>query len=177
MQYVVFVLVAALLLGGVATQFAEPFDRGANAAAAKAAVTVSPPPASEPRQVPTVARIVAVRKDRRGHFRVEASINGRHMDMMVDAGASVVALGRRDAQQIGLNPAPRDFTAQVRIAKGVVRAAPARLDAVEIGGIVVRNVSAMVVPDEALSENLLGLSFLSRLRRYDYSDGRLVLED
>jgi aspartyl protease family protein len=41
----------------------------------------------------------------------------------------------------------------------------------------VRNVSAMVVPDEALSENLLGLSFLSRLRRYDYSDGRLVLED
>jgi aspartyl protease family protein len=41
----------------------------------------------------------------------------------------------------------------------------------------VRNVSAMVVPDGALSENLLGLSFLSRLRRYEHSDGRLVLED
>jgi aspartyl protease family protein len=34
----------------------------------------------------------------------------------------------------------------------------------------------MVLPDEALSENLLGLSFLSKLRRFEYADGRLVLE-
>jgi aspartyl protease family protein len=32
------------------------------------------------------------------------------------------------------------------------------------------------MPDEALSDNLLGLSFLSRLRRFEYSGGRLVLE-
>jgi aspartyl protease family protein len=34
----------------------------------------------------------------------------------------------------------------------------------------------LVVPDEALSENLLGLSFLSKLRRFEYSNGKLVLE-
>ena len=39
-----------------------------------------------------------------------------------------------------------------------------------------RDVAALVVPDEALSENLLGLSFLSRLRRFEYSNGKLVLE-
>jgi aspartyl protease family protein len=33
-----------------------------------------------------------------------------------------------------------------------------------------------VSPDDALSENLLGLSFLSRLRRFEYSNGRMVLE-
>ena len=40
----------------------------------------------------------------------------------------------------------------------------------------VRNINAMVLPDEALSENLLGLSFLSKLKRFEYANGRLVLE-
>jgi len=34
----------------------------------------------------------------------------------------------------------------------------------------------MVMPEGALSDNLLGLSFLSRLRRFEYSEGKLVLE-
>src|SRR5262245_55150352 len=140
MQYVVLFLVAALMLAGVATRFAVKFD--AKAPAPKAAVAVSPP-VSEPRQAASGPRTVTVRKDRRGHFQVEASINGRRMDLMVDTGASVVALTRRDAQRIGVNPAPRDFTAQVRTANGMVRAAPARLDAVEISGIVVRDVNAL----------------------------------
>jgi aspartyl protease family protein len=38
------------------------------------------------------------------------------------------------------------------------------------------NVAAMVMPEGALSDNLLGLSFLSRLRRFEYSEGKLVLE-
>jgi len=58
-----------------------------------------------------------------------------------------------------------------------VRGAPVRLGMVEIGGLMQRNVTAVVLPDEALSENLLGLSFLSRLHRFEYRDGRLLLED
>jgi aspartyl protease family protein len=34
----------------------------------------------------------------------------------------------------------------------------------------------MVLPDEVLSKNLLGVSFRSRLRRYEYANGRLLLE-
>jgi aspartyl protease family protein len=47
---------------------------------------------------------------------------------------------------------------------------------VEVGDLIVRDVAAVILPDGALSDNLLGLSFLSRLRRSEYSDGRLVLE-
>jgi aspartyl protease family protein len=36
--------------------------------------------------------------------------------------------------------------------------------------------TALVLPDETLSKNLLGVSFLSRLRRYEYANGRLLLE-
>jgi aspartyl protease family protein len=61
-------------------------------------------------------------------------------------------------------------------ANGSVRAAPALLDKVEVGDLIVRDVAAVILPDGALSDNLLGLSFLSRLRRFEYSDGRLVLE-
>jgi aspartyl protease family protein len=57
-----------------------------------------------------------------------------------------------------------------------VSAAPARLDIVQVGGIEVRDVAALVLPDGALSDNLLGLAFLSRLRRFEYSGGKLVLE-
>jgi aspartyl protease family protein len=57
-----------------------------------------------------------------------------------------------------------------------VRAAPTTLDMVEIGGIMVRDVPAVVMPDGVLSENLLGMSFLTRLRHFEYSDGKMVLE-
>jgi aspartyl protease family protein len=57
-----------------------------------------------------------------------------------------------------------------------VRAAPIQLNMIEVGNLMVRNVAAMVLPDGALSDNLLGLSFLSRLRRFEYADGKMVLE-
>ena len=47
---------------------------------------------------------------------------------------------------------------------------------VDIGGLVVRDVDALVLPDEALSENLLGMSFLSKLRRFEMAGGKLVME-
>ena len=50
-----------------------------------------------------------------------------------------------------------------------------RLDRVELNGITVRDVEALVMPDEALSTNLLGMSFLSRVK-WAHDRGRLVLE-
>ncbi len=121
-------------------------------------------------------RSVVVPRDGRGHFEVEARIAGRHLSFMVDTGASVIALTSGDAARLGIRPAPREFVAEVRTANGTVRAAPARLDQVEVGDLIVRDVAALVMPEGALSDNLLGLSFLSRLRHFEYTDGKLVLE-
>ena len=120
--------------------------------------------------------IELVPRDARGHFEVEARIEGRRLSFMVDTGASVIALTASDAARLGIHPAQREFVTEVRTANGTVRAAPVRLDEVEVGDLVVRDVDALVMPDGALSDNLLGLSFLSRLRRFEYSGGRLVLE-
>jgi aspartyl protease family protein len=64
----------------------------------------------------------------------------------------------------------------VTTANGTVKAARTRLAMLDIGGLIVRDVDAMVLPDQALSENLLGLSFLSKLKRFEYANGQLVLE-
>jgi aspartyl protease family protein len=121
-------------------------------------------------------RSMVVPRDARGHFVVDGHIDGRQLSFMIDTGASVIALTASDAARLGIHPAQREFVAPVRTANGTVRAAPTQLDMVEIGDLVVRDVAALVLPDEALSDNLLGLSFLSRLRRFEYSDGKLLLE-
>lgn len=119
---------------------------------------------------------VVVPRDRRGHFRTEGRIDGRRLDFLIDTGASVIALTADDAASLGLHPGDSEYRVMLKTANGVVRAAPTTLDMVEIGGIMVRDVVAVVMPEGALSENLLGMSFLSRLHHFEYSDGKMVLE-
>lgn len=112
----------------------------------------------------------------RGHFQTEARVNGSRMDFLVDTGASLVVLRASAAADAGIRPIPADYTATVSTANGKVKAAPARLDRIELGDITVYDVPALVLPDEVLSQNLLGVSFLSRLKRYQVADGKMVLE-
>ena len=102
-----------------------------------------------------------------------AGSNGRRIDFVIDTGASVVALTACDAARLDIHPSRNAFVADVKTANGTIRAAPARLDVVQIGSLKLRDVTALVLPDDALSDNLLGLSFLSRLHRFEYSDGKL----
>jgi aspartyl protease family protein len=106
----------------------------------------------------------------------EGRIDGQRIAFMVDTGASVVALNESSAARFGLRPSRNDYRATVSTANGAVKAAPTRLAMVELGGLIVRDVDAMVLPDEALSENLLGQSFLTKLKRFEYANGKMVLE-
>jgi aspartyl protease family protein len=159
-------------LGVMAARFADQAVHTPAVPPAAAALAVVPAPA----QQNSYGSSVVIPRDPRGHFVVDARVDGRRMEFMLDTGASVVALRARDAAALGIHPFARDFTVEVRTANGSTRAAPVQLGMVEISGLNVRNVAALVSPDAELSENLLGLSFLSRLRRFEYSNGRLVLE-
>ncbi len=87
----------------------------------------------------------------------------RSISLPRDARGHFQTEGRIDGQRIGF---------MVDTGASVVT----RLAMIDIGGLVVRDVEAMVLPDEALSENLLGLSFLSKLKRFEYANGKMVLE-
>src|SRR5207248_7685275 len=101
--------------------------------------------------------------------------DGQRIAFMVDTGASVVALNETAAARFGLRPSPGEYKAPVSPANGTIKAARTRLAMVDLGGIIVRDVDGMVLPDEALSENLLGLSFLSKLKRFEYANGQTLL--
>jgi aspartyl protease family protein len=141
-----------------------------------AAKTLTTPASASRPQTSASGGTFTVRRDGRGHFKVEARVDGRRMDFMVDTGATVIAIPEREAARLGIHPARREYTAQMNTANGTILAAPVQLAMVEVGNITVRNVRAVVMPDAALSENLLGMSFLSRLRKFEMADGRLLLE-
>lgn len=112
-----------------------------------------------------------------GHYRVTARINHSEIDVMVDTGASVVALSYEDAQKAGLHPNTLDYNIPVSTANGVVNAARAILDKVEIDTVRVENVDAMVLPEGALNGTLLGMSFLSKLDSFKSEGGVLTLKN
>jgi aspartyl protease family protein len=166
-------ILAGLLCAAVAfvTRVADRATQPATQPARAAMVaSVTPDPAA------TGSRRVIVPRDARGHFQVDARVDGRAVGFMIDTGASTIALTARDARRLGIHPVQNDYTASVRTANGVARAAPVTLEKVEVGDLVVRDVPALVISENALSENLLGLSFLTRLRRFEYTNGKLVLE-
>jgi aspartyl protease family protein len=113
--------------------------------------------------------------DRRGHYVADAYLNGRAFDMLVDTGATVTALPQSVAEDIGIFLKPSDYRHPIGTANGRVYGARAVIDKVRIGAIRFRNVDAIVLSDDSLSEPLLGMSALSQLKRFDISSGTLVL--
>jgi aspartyl protease family protein len=167
------IVVFAGLAVGAAGLIGGWLDRGTSAPSKQPetrAAVAAPAPSSG-------ARSVSIGRDHRGHFQANGRVDGRSVSFMVDTGASVIALTEREAARLGIRPVRNDYTAQVRTANGSVRAAPVTLNSVDIGGLVVRDVRALVVPGGALGENLLGLSYLTRLKRFEYSNNKLVLEN
>lgn len=112
-----------------------------------------------------------------GHYRTDAEINGRPLSVLVDTGATSVALRYSDARNLGLVVPGDRFDVSAKTANGMVKGIRVRINSIRIGGISVRDVDALVLPDEALSENLLGMSFLGKLHRFEANAGRLILED
>ncbi|MFK8253458.1 retropepsin-like aspartic protease family protein [Ancylobacter terrae] len=154
------VLVAALAVPDLVARFGPPTTAPARPAPSAAETSGS-------------YRIAA---DRSGHFLVQARIDGRDVEALVDTGATVVALTYEDARRIGaIGPADR-FDDRVATANGIARARRVRLASVRVGPITVSNIDALVAEPGALGVNLLGMSFLRRLQRFEVSGGLLLLE-
>lgn len=112
-----------------------------------------------------------------GHYEARLEVNGRGIDAMVDTGATLVALSHKDARRAGIIVSAKDYTHRVRTANGIARVAPVTLTRVRLGDITVRNVRGIVSEPGAMNGTLLGMSFLSRLSRFEIRNGRLILQE
>ncbi len=107
-----------------------------------------------------------LKADAAGHYRGQFRLNGKPVEGMVDTGASAVAINESTARRLGYGAAALDFRYSVNTANGRSEAAVVRLKRVEVGSIKIEDVEALVLRDNALSDTLIGMSFLSRLSSY-----------
>ena len=111
---------------------------------------------------PALGRRVVLKADNRGHFIERGQINGKTMVYMVDTGASSVAIGRSDAERMGL-PFLKGQPVMMRTANGDAQGWSLRLDSVRAGDVEVFGVDAVVAP-LAMPYVLLGNSFLAHVQ-------------
>jgi len=109
---------------------------------------------------PSSGASVTLQADSRGHFLVQGQINGGTTRMLVDTGASYVALPAADAIRLGIDY-KKGRPGYVNTANGVAPVYQVTLDSVKVGNIVLNQVDGLV-QENGLSIILLGMSFLNR---------------
>lgn len=122
------------------------------------------------------SQTVTITRNRR-HFATSARVNGEPLRFIIDTGASTVVLTHEDADAIGFDTSTLDYVIPVATANGMTRAAPISLQSMEVGGIVRRDVAALVAEPGQLFENLLGMNFLDTLAGFEVRGDRLILRD
>lgn len=120
-------------------------------------------------------KAVRIRRRPDGHFIARTDLNGFSLTMLVDTGASTVVLRPADAQKIGIDIDKLRYSVPVQTANGTTYAAPVKLKRVAVGSIGFAEVDALVAKPGALRDSLLGMSFLNRLRSYEFSGDFLTL--
>lgn len=164
---------AAAMVAGMVSQHVEQAQQPAAVPAA---------PVVRPAAAPAIASMargfgsVAIKRDNNGHYQAQIEIDGLRIPMLVDTGATIVALRSEDAERVGLNPAPSAYNAPISTANGQIMAARITLREVRLDNITVSNVPAVIMPRGALSQSLLGMSFMNKLSKFEIADGELVLK-
>lgn len=105
------------------------------------------------------AREVVLQRGLDGHYRAEALINNQKVSVLVDTGATGVAISQAVADKLQLKSlaAVRTNTANGNSVGYMVR-----LESVKVGGVEANNVSAMIAPGLD-GDVLLGMSYLGRM--------------
>jgi aspartyl protease family protein len=118
---------------------------------------------------------VRIKRDWTGHFIANVRIKDKTVEMIVDTGASTIVLRNEDAKKLGINMRSLHYTVPVQTANGSSYAARVQLDSVFIGKVGLKGVEALIAKPGSLHQSLLGMSFLSRLRSYEFAGEYLEL--
>jgi clan AA aspartic protease (TIGR02281 family) len=111
-----------------------------------------------------------------GSFAFDAVVNGSHVAMLFDTGASVVGIRGEDAPQLGIAMNRLNYSAKVKTANGIAEVAPVIIETMTVGNITLHAIPGFVAKQGALQANLLGQSFLTRLAGYNVERNMLLLK-
>lgn len=109
-----------------------------------------------------------------GHFYATVNVDGTDYRMLVDTGATVVALTADDARAMGLDWDPDALAPVARGAGGPVAGVRVTIPDMAVGDFEAHDVQAVIIPD-GLAVSLLGQSFLRHVPQVDIADDKLTL--
>jgi aspartyl protease family protein len=108
-------------------------------------------------------REVRILRNNRGDYTTVGTINGRNVKMLLDTGATSVAMSSVEAKRLGIQYWLSGQRIMVSTASGMAKAYAITLDRVQVGSIGMSNVKATVVEGGSPQEVLLGMSFLNQV--------------
>jgi len=129
---------------------------------------------SEPAKPLWYGGAMVLQREDDGHFYAQVRIDTRDYRLLVDTGASMIALTEEDARDIGLDWNPDKLVPVARGASGTVYGVPVTLPEVAVGDFAVRDVEAVII-SEGLAFSLLGQSYLSHIDNVQISGATLTL--
>jgi aspartyl protease family protein len=103
---------------------------------------------------------VKLASNTQGHFVASGQINGQPVDFMLDTGATDVSIPAELAERLKLE---KGFGVTLSTANGRTQGYRTRIDRLQLGDIVLRDVRALVVPGLDGKQVLLGMSALNKL--------------
>jgi aspartyl protease family protein len=109
-----------------------------------------------------------------GHFYARTMINGVERTLLVDSGASFTSLSADSASAANVTIDPAEPPIPLETANGIVMAKPATIAELRVGGITASDAPA-VVSAAFGDQNVLGMSFLSKLKAWRVEGKTLVL--
>ena len=120
---------------------------------------------------------LTITSNRAGHFTARGMINGSHVEFLVDTGASIVFISREEARHVGIDLRKLKYDHTAITAAGKTKFARVTLDEVSVGRIIVYNVEAAIAESDQVANNLLGMTFLSRIKGFEFSGRRLIMRN
>lgn len=120
-------------------------------------------------------KTTAVHRDGNNQYLVTGAINGVNTEMLVDTGATAVAMSSTAAQRLGIDFRKEKNKGYARTASGTVTSYQVMLNSVSVGEITLNNVRAFVNEGDFPHVVLLGMSFLRHVEMRD-RNGVLYLE-
>jgi aspartyl protease family protein len=123
--------------------------------------------------VTTTDGTVELDRDDDGHFYADVQINGSPVHMLVDTGASVIALSRDDARSAGIATSIGMNDVVGEGADGDVYGETVKIDRMELGPKTVEGLDGIVL--NSGSQSLLGQSFLAKFDSVEIHGDKMVL--
>lgn len=123
----------------------------------------------------TQGKSVRLQQDFGGHYYARVKLNGRTVRMLVDTGATNVALSGNMARKLGIAYA-KGQRMRSATAGGIVNSFLVRVNEMNLDGITRYNVPVSVIEGAHPDVPLLGMSFLGQLK-IQQDNGELVISE